>query len=166
MPDTLNNITANCGNANPKGFKQAVYISELAKVASIPAADANTLNVSTAITMTATNVFFKWEISENEQKWETNPEGDTDSMSYVTEVEFFIAGITAAKSYILGTNGTGCPLCIIMEDKNGNLRILGEADNGVRIQAKEQLTPKAGYLVTARVETALPPLFYGAAIPT
>lgn len=166
MANTIDTILKICGSTNPKGMKQFVYASIESNINTIPDADAGTLLVSTAITMEDAEVFYKWEISPNEQKFDVNSEGDADSNSKISDIEFFIPGITHEKSYILGTNSNGCALIFVVPDKAGNLRIVGEKGDGATMLVKEQLLPKPGYVVTLKYESALPPLFYAAAVPT
>lgn len=166
MANTLATITKLCGVTNTEGLQKFIHIALEEEVTSIPSPDSGTYTVSTAITMVATKLFYKWAISGADQKFDVNVEGDEDSSARVTDAEFFIPQLSSVKSYILATNSDACPLIVALDDMNGNTRLVGEVGNGCYIKAKEQVTPKPGYVCTLRHKSTHPPLYYESTLTT
>jgi len=164
MSNTLDNINSLCENkSNAQGLKKYIYVANARDVKSIPDPSEN-LTVSADIVMEDGKTFKKWEISGNEQGWDSKRVGDEDGKVSETEVKAFIAELSSFKSAVISCNDV-CPKIVITEDNNGKLRIVGLKGNEAYVSGDEQAAPKNGYVVTAKATTPLPPYYYTGAIP-
>lgn len=162
--DTLATITSVCGASNAPGLLSKMWIAYEEDIDTIPAPTADTFDIATDITMVATKVFYLWDISRLEQKFDVNTEGDEDSNTKAIDLEVFIRALTSAKSRILSTNSNGCQLIVIVEDKNGQKWLLGRKGDGVLMTVKKQVNPKAGYVVSIKGSQPHLPYKYNGAI--
>lgn len=164
MSNTLDNINHLCEDkTNSPGLKRYIYVANAADVESIPNPTQN-LTVSTDIVMKDGKTFKKWEVSPNEQGWDSKRVGDEDGKISETEVKVFIPELSSFKSSVMSCNDA-CPKIVITEDNNGKLRIVGLIGNEAYTTADEQASPKNGYVVTVKAKTPLPPFFYTGALP-
>jgi hypothetical protein len=166
MASTLATIAKACGAGNAKGLKGTLYIANKDDVATIPAAGAGTHLVSTNMTMESTKKFYKWEFSKIDHDLQITSEGDQDANTFKSVLTFLVPKVTAANTYILGLSATGCEYIVIVEDKNGNKRIIGDLVDGAILKVNEKVKDKNGYECTLEWESALPPLFYTGTITT
>lgn len=156
----VDTIEEYCGGPNAPQLKRALFITTLAKVATIPAAAEHL--VSGDIEMVATMLFYKWNFSKEESSFESVQ--DENGM-WNTTVKIFIEKMEAAKSNVLnGMNGDN--YLAVPADNNGSQRLVGELDNGCTVRVKEQTNPKNGYEVTITWQSAHSPYFYTGDITT
>lgn len=166
MASTLAAIARACGAGNAKGLKGTIYIANKTDIDTIPAAGAGTHVVSSNITMESGKVFYAWDISKIEHDLQIVSEGDADANSFKTTLTFLIPKISPTNTYIVGLSATGCEFVVIVEDANGNKRILGNLVDGCNLKVNENVKEKNGYNCTIEWESALPPLFYTGTIST
>jgi hypothetical protein len=148
-----------------KGF---LYIALKADLATIPAPAVGTHAITADITMEATKTFFKWDISKVKSKnpWAVVHEGDSDASSDVTTFQCVIAGTDKLKSFILGGN-PACEYIVIVEDKNGKRRLVGDLTEGCTVKVGETINDTANqYDVEIMWDAANKPYFYEGLIPS
>jgi len=164
MPVTLENLQKVCG-ANAADLIGELYLAFKADVDTIP--DATDHVVSTAITMKASKVFVKVELSKKDKSYESKPEGDEDGSIYKTLFKGFHPHLRSAATNMLAGMTNGCDVIAIFKDKNDEQRIIGDLSEGAIMKASEIISKdKNGYELELSAESALPPLFYTATIPT
>ncbi len=163
----IDDIESICGGQNAKGVKPYIYISHDKNIDSTPAPDADTLNVSTPIVPVTNEGFVRWgtSIVLSKNSWKVETEGDPDSVSYKTTFAVFIGGVSSTKTNYMRTL-PGCGQRVITEDKNGNLRIVGDDGDGCSVKWVEDINGDTnGYTLTFEWISGHPPYFYTAAIP-
>lgn len=169
----LEDILKVCGKGSAKGLKTSIFVAGLEEVTAIPAPDdypttGDPHTISSDLTMRASDpgppavaagTFKEFRISKIDHSYECTPEGDQDSTGRVTEVKFFIPGITPQKTYVLD-DMAGCEYFAIVTDKEGQRRLLGDLEDGCEFSYIERTNDKAGYEVTIRWESKAAPYFY------
>jgi len=164
MPVTLVELLKQCGT-NAADLVGELYLAFKADVDTIPSATDHV--VSAAITMKASKVFVKVELSKKDKSYESNPEGDEDGSIYKTLFKGFHPHLRSVATNMLAGASNGCDVIAIFKDKNGEQRIIGDLSEGAILKAKEIITKeKNGYELELGWESNLPPYFYTAAIPT
>lgn len=168
---TVGEIEARCGNDNSNGLKPLAYVTTEAEVDTIPAA-AN-LVVSTAPTMAAANppslpsagAFKEWQLAKvlDKNSFKVESQGDLDSAILKTTVELIIPKVTANR--VWAARG-GCSHVLIVQDFNGQQRIVGEKGNGATPIYSEEISGSANHIkITFEWFSGHPPYFYTGAIP-
>jgi hypothetical protein len=166
--ETIDNIAKQCGSGNSPGLKTKAQITCVDQIASIPAPGEGTHVISSNITMRSAvtgppaitaGLFFEWNISKIDSELVSEPDGDGENVSFKHSTKFFINKLQPGITYIM--NGMlGGEYIVIVKDRNGNQRLLGELDNGCTIKVKEQTNPKNGYEVTIEWESNYLPYYY------
>tara|TARA_R110000851_G_scaffold10874_2_gene38646 strand:- start:861 stop:1358 length:498 start_codon:yes stop_codon:yes gene_type:complete len=148
---TLAEIAYNAtANKNGTGLKQRVFIC---KADDYPGAgETATDNLITAIA--SGPEFVEWIATRPSVKFTVTTEGEADAKSFNVEGEFFIPGITPAKSKQL-SESCNYPMTLIAEDRNDNFRRVGMKHDGVMLSVTEETEARNGYLVTYSI-TGLP----------
>lgn len=166
----LEKIESACkaGRATAAGFKTRLYFQCEDKITAIPAPDdyaggtGDPHTVSSDITLESAPsqaYFIPIDFDDVQQSWEVTQEGEGQSKTFVTTASVFVPGIAPLPTYVL--NGTqGGKYIVIMQDKNGNYRIIGEQDDGCTIDFTESNTDTNGYVLTVTWRSKQPPLFY------
>lgn len=139
---TVKDVAKVCAKGNASGLKPYIKIAEEWEIAAIPAATA--LNITADITLTAADApapagtWKHWEISQVPSKniFESVQTGDADSGARQTTVTVFIAKISAER---LDAIYGGCSFIIAVPDQNGNIRLVGEKDNGCTMAVTETI---------------------------
>jgi hypothetical protein len=155
-----------------KGIKRKVALCAIELVATIPAPDTDTLIVSDAVTFTAAVVgppavpAGEWTVFEISKggKYSAGTDSDDEDAPKDCLVDFFIPGITAAKSKILG-DLDGHEVLAAVPDNMSNTRLLGELERGAIFSVKEQTDDKPGYVCKLTWASAHMPYFYTEALP-
>jgi hypothetical protein len=147
-----------CGQ-NAPGLTRSLHITTLAKVASI---GAPTAHVVATITMVATMLFYKWGFSKNENSYESVQD---ENGLWTTTVRIFIDKLEATKTNVL-VGMLGDNYIAVVEDKNGNARLIGGVDEGCTVRVRETTSPRNGYEVTITWESALAPYFFTGTVTT
>lgn len=170
--ETMGNIARRCGGGNKPGLKKKFHITCVDEITTIPAADADTHVISDDITMRASAVgppavtagtFKVWNISMRDSSYIAEPQGDDENGSWLVTVKAFINKLDAATTYVL--NGiAGGEYVLLVPDGNGEIRLIGELDNGCMVKTKEQTNDKNGYELTITWETNHLPYYYTGAI--
>lgn len=167
------NITKVCGKTYIKGQKPNLFVSHIDEVTAIPAADADSLTISSAVTFRSAvtgppaipaGQWWKWQCSKVDGSYSATPEGDADNPTIKVSVEAFIYGITAGRTYTIGQT-LGHEYLVVACDNEGNNRLIGELGRGATITVTEQTADKNGYKVLITWETGSYPYFYTAALP-
>lgn len=173
MSITLADITRSCDSPNAKGIGGILYVAFKSDVQTIPAEQTYTpgsndpRTIASNLTMVSGKTFYEWTISKNDKGFECTPEGNEDGSIYKTSVKVFIPKVAPLKTYLLGGMTNGCEAILIVTDKNGNKRLVGDLTEGCTITAKEIITTdKNGYEVEFTWESALPPPYYTGTITT
>jgi hypothetical protein len=166
-------IEKTCGGNSP-GLKTYLYIAHKSEVTAIPDPDTGTLTVSGDMTMRAADAgppevlagtFKRWEISKGGSSYESNPEGEDENVNNVVTVKAFMNKLEDAKSYILD-QAHGGEYIVLAPDRNGQLRIIGDLEEGCTIRTKEQTNDKNGYDLTIEWESVHLPYYYTGTITT
>lgn len=146
----LTNIKRGNGTTNKNGEGLKTYV--LVCLAEIYGRSADTEvkvgNLISTIEIGGTTRFAKYEGVT--VKFKTTSNGDDDAKHYNTEGEIFIPAITAAKSAELGAL-VNHPCVIIVEDRNNNLRKMGELHDGVNCDIEEVTEGKNGVLLKFKI---------------
>lgn len=169
---TVDTVEKFCGGVNAPKLQRELHITCEDEILLIPPVTADTLKVETDISMRAADagppvvedgLFYNWGFSSKE---DSSFEAERDDNGMVqTAVSIFIERINAEKSYIL--NGmTADNQIALVEDKNGEVRIVGELGNGCTVRTKEVTTPRNGYEISINWESRDVPKFYTGAIVT
>lgn len=159
--NTLDHITRKCGTNVAVGLESYIYVARKDEVDAIAAPGAGTLNVAT-ITMVATKGFKKFEtaLTLSKNTWNTTPNEDKDITNHKTTFSVFIAGVAAADSYVLG-GMAGQDFIVLIPDKAGNLRIVGDLKTGCTVKAMEDINGDTnGYTLTGDWDSAHSPYFF------
>lgn len=156
-------IAKECAGGNSPGFSTSIYVAEKSDLTLIPAATGH--EVSGDITFDVGKFFFEWAVSRGNQTLTTTPEGEDENISYLTNLSFFIPKTSAAKSNILNSV-TGAEFVILVKDKLGKYRIIGDLDEGAIMQVTEQVTEQNGYLINASWRSNNLPYIYSGVITT
>jgi len=159
--NTLNHITRKCGKAVSVGLESFIYVVRKDDVDTIAAPTSGTLNVAT-ITMKATKGFHKFEVATTLSKntFNVTPAEDKDITNQKSTFSVFIAGISAADSYILSGMAGQDFICLI-PDRSGNLRIIGNVKTGATVKAMEDINGDTnGYTVTGDWDSPEAPYFF------
>lgn len=164
MAVTLTDLEKVCGETNAKNITNTIYLAFKKDVDSIPAATGHV--VSTSITMKTGKVFTKLEISKFDKSYISEPEGNADGSVYKTTIKGFHPKLRAAATEMLAGITNGCEIVAIIEDRNGNKRIIGNLTEAADFKATEKNdNDKNGYECEINWESALPAYFYTASIP-
>ena len=169
---SIADIMKECKKRFAPGILQKLYIAGSQEITLIPLPDADTCIVSQDITFRPADAaatppveagsWAEWAISRADQSFETEQD---DNGTYVTTASFYIMGQTPEKGFILKNIGEDANV-LIVPDKEGFLRIVGDLNNPADVKVKEQYTPKNGYILTITWESGAPPLYYTGAITT
>ena len=171
---SLADIAKECGGGNSPGLKQKVYLACVDEITTIPAPDASSHLISTDLTMRAADAgppeitagtFKEFAISRGNSSLGSEPQGEDENVSNLVTMNFFISKQTATKAYILNALHGG-EFIFIAPDRNGQLRLIGELDNGCLVRVTEQTNDVNGYNVEVTWEGNYTPYFYTGAIVT
>ena len=105
--------------------------------------------------------FSKWAYSMKDQNWES--EQDEESKMWNTTVQVYVPAINGQKSAVFNAIGYESGIVITL-DRQKRRRIVGSIDEPCDITVKEQYTPKNGYIVTVKWQSAYSPFFYAGEI--
>jgi hypothetical protein len=145
-------------NKNGEGNLSFVQLCLAADYGRAAARETKTANEITAIAEGPE--FIKYEGVTVKFKVASN--GDVDAKHFNTEGEIFIPAITEAKSTQLG-DLVNHPIVLICEDRSGNIRKIGQQDDGVQCDIEEMTEGKNGILLKFKIEgQPFPPAFIDA----
>lgn len=163
---TVAEISQFCGGVNAPNLDRYLAITCQDELLAIPAPGADTHVITTAITYRAADApieagkFYKWNFSKDDSSWTS--ERDDNGM-WNTEVKLFVPKMEAGKTYVF--NGlTGENLVALVPDRNGKMRLVGSLTNGCMVGVKETSSPKNGYEITIKWQSAYSPYFYTSTI--
>lgn len=164
---TVAEISKFCGGVNAPNLTSYLAITCHDELLAIPAAGAETGIITTAITYRAEDdpipagKFYKWHFSKDDNSWSS--ERDESTGMWNTEVKIFIPKMQPTTTFTL--NGmTGENNVAIVLDKNGQKRLVGSLDEGCWVTVKETSTPKNGYEVVIKWQSAHAPYYYTSTI--
>jgi hypothetical protein len=166
MSNNLANIEVTCATKNAAGMKGFMYIIKKEDVTTVPAATGHAITGD--ITLEATKVWFRWTISKERAKntWTITSEGDKDASTDNVVFAAVIAGIDKTKSAILEIN-PACEFLVIVEDKNGKRRLLGDLSEGCTVKVGETVNETANqYDIEVMWDGGYKPYFYEGVITT
>jgi len=112
--------------AAANGLSTCLYLAEATWLTSIPARTANTNTIATDITMDSGKVFIPWYIGEDESLFSAKPLGAQGALSYENSLTVFIPGHRDLIEAFLNDNVNN-EFIIIAPDREGNLRLIGQA---------------------------------------
>jgi len=171
---SLADIAKECGGGNSPGLKQKVYVACVDEITTIPAPGAGTHEISTDLVMRAydagppevlAGTFKEFNISRGNSSMGSEPQGEDENVSNLVTINFLISKQAANKAYIL--NGMhGGEFIFLVPDRNGNMRLVGELDDGCNVRVTEQTNDVNGYNVEVTWEGNHLPYFYTGAIVT
>ena len=156
----LTNIKRGNGttNRNGVGLKNFIFIATAELYGRVGQRETLSGNVITEFKTTDIDFVF-FEYQGVGIKFKTSSNGDEDAKHYNTEGEMFIPSITAEKSGELGSL-VNHPCVVIVEDRNGNVRKLGELHDGVSCDIEEITEGKNGILLKFKISgQPTPPVF-------
>lgn len=149
--------------ANAAGMKPLVYVTCEDEVSTIAAATDQSVatitmrSASSGPPAVTKGYFRRW--YPNSKGFEFKSDQDAESGTWKTEAKFFIPKTTSAKSTVLTGLGEDNNI-LVVTDKNGAKRILGELENPANVVTSEVAQPKNGYNVTVTWESAVSPFFF------
>jgi hypothetical protein len=156
-------IEKTCGG-NAPGLKTTIYIGWKNYVANIPAPNNGTLIITEDIEMEEDRGMYAWEISKGGNNYESNPEGEDENVENEVVIKAFMNKLEEEKSYIMNAVHGG-EYILLIPDKNGKMRLIGDLEEGCTIRVKEQTNDKNGYDLTITWPTNHLPYYYDGAIP-
>ncbi len=148
------------------GVYPRLHITCCDEVATIPAPAADTSLVSTNITMRAASSgppavtagkFYSWEFEFKNATYEC--EKDENGI-WNTTLKVVFTKLTAEKSYTLSRMNGPSHIALFEDMNQEGKRIIGDTLNGCEVMVKEMATPKNGYEVSIKWQSAEPPLWY------
>lgn len=160
---SIADIEKTCGG-NAPGLKTTIYIGFKGHVASIPSPGAGTHIISGDIMMEEDRGMYAWSISKGGNSYESNPEGEDESVENEITIKAFINKLEADKTYILN-DVHGGEFILLVPDRNGKMRLIGDLEEGATVRVKEQTNDKNGYDLTISWPTNHLPYYYEGDIP-
>lgn len=165
-------IERECGVTYLKGTKNKVHLTGIDEVTAMASPTADTMTVATITFRSAVvgppaiaaGSWKTWDTSKLDGTFKAEPTGDVDNPTITTTVQFFIYGLSTAKSYTANQT-LGHDFILISKDNMGNNRIVGEVGRGCSIKIIEQTNDKAGYLCEATWESSHYPYYFGGVLP-
>lgn len=159
---TVAEIEAFCGGINAPDLDRMLSITCQDELLAIAAPDAGTHVIDTNITYRAADApitagkFYKWFFSKDNSSYTS--ERDENGL-WNTEVKIFISKLQPTTTYTF--NGlTGENLVLTVPDRNGQVRLIGSLTNGAMVTVKETTSPKNGYEVSIKWQSAHAPYYY------
>lgn len=174
MPDinyTVGDIEARCSNDNIAGLVPTAHVTTELEVETIPTATnlvvagPITMSTSSGQTPAVPGTFKEWKLAKTQGKntYNVTDEGDEDSAQMKVEVAFILPKATAER--VWAARG-GCSHIIVIKDKNGAQRIIGEKGNGCVPKYQEEISGATNEMkVTFTWYPSHPPYFYTGEIP-
>lgn len=155
--DNLDTFEKNCPGGTTTGFTGELKIAYEEEVISLTEPDPSVLDHTVTVDLgmrvaaagppvieAGTFKTFPISIVPGKNKIETTVEGDADSSIYKHAGEFFIAGVTGKKSSVL-SNTKGRRFVFLLEDKDGNIQIVGKPKDGASVMVEEINSDGRGY---------------------
>lgn len=162
---TIAEIEQFCGGINAPDLDRMLSITCQEELLAIAAPADDTHVISTDITYRAAvtgppaiaaGKFYKWFFSKDNSSYTS--ERDENGL-WNTEVKIFIPKLQATSTYTF--NGlTGENLVLTCPDRNGQVRLIGSLTNGAMVNVKETTSPKNGYEITIKWQSAYAPYYY------
>lgn len=135
-----------------------------ADILSIPAAVVNTLKITGNIVMKEDAVFYEIEVDKTKSSFKFSAEGDGETVDYNNQSTLVVAGVDETVSRVT----TGFPrsgLVYLIQDKQGNRRLIGDVGDSANTKVDEADNPNATTLNVSWRSGDLP-YYYTGAIPT
>ena len=162
-------IEAFCGGINAPDLDRMLSITCQDELLAIAAPGTGTHTITDDITYRAAvtgppavaeGKFYKWFFSKDNSSYSS--ERDENGL-WNTEVKIFIPKLQSTTTYTF--NGlTGENLVLVVPDRNGEERLIGSLTNGASVSVKETTSPKNGYEVTVKWQSAYAPYYYTGAL--
>lgn len=178
----MSNIPAfvtDCDQNNKAGLAAFLHLACRKCVATIPAPDADSLIVSTDMTLRAADgaatppvvagAFVKYEVSTDYAKntFATETGGDDDTIFFTTTYTGFIPGNAPDIIHSINVASGRCGVIAVVKTENDDQRILGDLNRGAKVRMAEAINGEtAGVTITITYRSTTPPLFYTGAIPS
>lgn len=137
---------------NMGGTRRQIALIRARAVAAIPAADANTRTISTAITFVddTLEVFGVWDITKNSGDVRHELQGEMDGKSYTNFCDFNVAG-QESKILFEQMSMANEDLIAAIQDRRGDWRLIGSINEPATLQ---QATGQVGKAPTDSRHTA------------
>lgn len=154
------------GEKYSPGVYPRLFISCIGEVTTIPAPTAGTSTVATNITMRAAAAgppavtagkFYEWEFNFKDAAYTC--EKDENGI-WNTELKIMFSKLTAEKSFNLSRMNGPSHIALFEDMNQEGRRIIGDTVNGCDVIVKETTSPKNGYEVSIKWQSAEPPLWY------
>lgn len=150
---TLADILYGADQQNGAGLKANISILKASDY------QGHTITDNEITAYTGSPTFNTYQAARKSVKFAVTTGGDNDARHFTTEGEFFIPKIDKTKSLQLGQL-VNHPCILVLRDRNGQLRQVGDEWDGTEIMVDEQTEGQNGYLVKFTVvEDSHPPYF-------